>query len=372
MRTPRSADFRVDDAREMPVQRRVTRRRERLLAVASVLLLLGSGAVFALADDGPSAPPSIALDGDGPLFELQGMQPGDPPAERCVALTAQGGAATRLELSGTSGGPLASRLRMAVEDGSAPAGSPGATRDCAGFAAARPLWSGTLAEFPAEGAPAVSTGTLPAGERRVFRFRVWLPADAVVAANEVAEQTVRWRAELAAPADPAPPAPTPVPPDSGATPPGRTGPQALVTPCRGAILCRGRLIVRVTPRGARLHARIHAPGRARIRALALSVPDGLPLGGGAIALTQRRSRGSVAELAGVVSPRRRAARLTLAPVPGGVRTVLIRLRVPADARRALQRAACRRAAVAASLAMTAGARRVLGRMWIEPAACRRR
>lgn len=351
----------------MPVQRRVTRRRERLLAVASALLLLGSGAVFALANDGPSEPPSIALDGDGPLFELQGMQPGDPPAERCIALTAQGGAATRLELSGTSGGPLASRLRMAVEDGSAPAGDPGATRDCTGFDGARPLWSGTLADFPAEGAPAVSAGTLPAGERRVFRFRVWLPAGAVVGANEVAEQTIRWRAELEAP-----PGPAPVPPDGGATPPGRTGPQSLATPCRGAILCRGRLIVRVTPRGARLHARIHAPGRAGIRALALSVPDGLPLGGGAVALTQRRARGSVAELAGVVSPRRRAARLTLAPVPGGVRTVLIRVRVPADARRALQRAACRRAAVAAKLATTAGPRRLLGRMWIEPATCRRR
>lgn len=343
--------------------------------MASALLLLGSGAVFALANDGPAEPPSIALDGAGPLFELQRMQPGDPPAERCIALTARGGAATRLEISGTTAGPLASRLRMAVEDGSAPAGSPGDGRSCEGFADARPLWSGTLAEFPAEGAPAVSGGTLPAGERRVFRFRVWLPADADVGANASAEQTIRWRAELEAPQDPEPPAtvPAPVPPEDGATPapPGRTGPQSLPTACRGAIRCRGRLIVRVTPRGARLHARIHAPSGARIRRLALSVPDGLPLGGGAIALTQRRSRGAVAELAGVIGVRRGGARLTLAPVPGGARTVLIRVRVPRDARIALTRAACRRAAVAARLDTTAGMRRVLGRMWIEPAACRR-
>lgn len=361
-------------------------RRERLLAVAAALLLAGGIAAIAIARGGGSEP-SIALDAAGPLFELQGMQPGDPPTERCIALSASGGTARRLEVSAATSGSLARRLRMAVEAGSSP--GPGAGRSCAGFAAAQTLWSGTLADFPRAGAPAVSEGSLADGASRAFRFRVWLPADAEVRPNETASQTITWRATLDAPTTTAPASTgTTTAPDApgapAATTPGATAPAAPPVGrqrlerrrgrCRGAIRCRGRLIARLTPRAARLHLRIHAPGGARIRALTLVLPASLPAARTRIEVTRARARGGVLRIAGRVRPRPRAHRrlLTLRRLPAGTRTVLLRVRVPRTARRALSRTACRRAPVTARLRTGAGRATVSGRLWIAPGRCRAR
>lgn len=329
-----------------------------MLATAAALLLIVGVTAIALADQGPSTPPSIELDDAGPLFSLQGMQPGDPPSERCVALTARGGVATRLEVSGTVDGPLAQKLRMEVEGGTSP--GPGPSHGCAGFAPEQTLWSGTLAEFPQEGAPAVSAGALADGQSRVFRFRVSLPADAAVSVNETASQTIRWRAELEAPGEPAPPAQ-----GQGLTQP------VTAPPCRGAIRCRGRLIVRMTPRGARLHARIHAPGDERIRRLTLMLPISRPTAGATVAVRSVRMRGTTAELTGAVRarPGARWRLLTIARLPARTHTVLMRVRLSPRDRAALRRAACRRDGATALLSTNAAPRRLAATMWIDPASC---
>lgn len=359
-----------------------TRRGLRLLATVVTLLLVGGLAALALAAQTPSEPPSIALDADGPLFELQGMRPGDPPVERCIALTARGGVATRLEVSSSvAPGPLAQRLRMDVADGSGPA--PGAAHGCGGFAAGRQLWSGTLAEFPQEGAPAVSSGPLDADQSRVFRFRVWLPADAVVGPNDTAQQDIRWRAELDVPANAPtttqPPAQPPVatPPAPGpatTTPSGPTGPTGLPVPCRGARRCIGRLIARLTPHGAQLHLRIHARGDVPIRSVTLRLPATLGAASSRLTLRRTRTRGSVLNLIGSVRARSgsRQRLLTISRVPAGTRTILVHVRVPARARAGLVRAGCRRRPVAASLTTTSGRGSLTTKLWIGARDCRQR
>ncbi|MDW5596001.1 hypothetical protein VSS74_16750 [Conexibacter stalactiti] len=360
----------------------------RLLATAITLLLAAGVAAYALAAQSPSKPPSIVLDEGGPLFTLQGMRPGAAPEERCIALTARGGTATRLELSGTVDGPLAQRLLMQVAVGSAPA--PAATRSCDGFTAERELWSGTLADFPADDGPLLSAGPLPGGQRHVFRFRVRLPADAVVSASDTATQDLRWRAELDPPTTSSTPVPAPPPTESppvggqglaqqvGCAEPARAGSGASAGADVGADAttrrCRGRLIVRLTPRAARLHARIHAPGSARISSLSLRLPTALPASRARIAVSGLRGRGTVLELTGSVRTRLGAPQqlLTLVRLPAGTRTVLMRVKVPRQARGVLLRAGCRRAPVEARLRTDAGTRRLLQRLYVAPASCRAR
>ncbi|MDO8189540.1 hypothetical protein Q5424_27295 [Conexibacter sp. JD483] len=356
-------------------------RRERLLALATALLLIGGIAAIALAQDGGGTP-SIALDAEGPLFELQGMQPGAPPTERCIALSARGGTATRLDVSATVSGSLGQRLRMRVEGGDSPGPGPGTSRSCNGFTPAQTLWEGTLADFPQAGAPAVSDGSLADGASRAFRFRVWLPSDAVVTPNETATQTITWRASLDAPTTPTPaPEPTPTPTPAETTPAPTPTPtperQSLDQPsraCGGAIRCRGRLIARLTPHAARLHLRVHAPGAARIRALTLVLPASLPAARTRIEVTHSRVRGTILQLDGRLRVRDRAHRrlLTLNRLPVQTRTVLMHVRVPPSARRALVRAACRRATVTARLSTVSGRRTLKHRLYIAPARCRAR
>ncbi len=309
------------------------------------------------------------------------MQPGDPPTERCIALNARGGTATRLEVSAATSGSLARRLRMTVEGGSSHGAGPGAARSCAGFAPAQTLWSGTLADFPRSGAPAVSDGSLGDGSSRAFRFRVWLPADADVTPNETASQTITWRATLDAPTTTTPP-PTTVP-TTPPTPPPTTTPappverQSLEQPrsaCRGTIRCRGRLIARLTPRAARLHLRLHSPGGERIRSLTVVLPASLPAARTQIEVTRARARGSVLRLTGRVRMRPHAHRrlLTIRRLPAQTRTVLLHVRVPTRARPPLTRAACRRATVTARLTTVAGRRTLTRGLWIAPARCHTR
>jgi hypothetical protein len=122
------------------------------------------------------------------------MQPGDPPAERCIAVSASGGVATRLSVSAAVAGSLAGDLRMEVAAGKG--ATPGAAHSCAGFVPERELWAGALADFPTAGAPAVDDAPLAPGADRVYRFRVELPAGATGTAGTDATQDIRWTAEL--------------------------------------------------------------------------------------------------------------------------------------------------------------------------------
>jgi hypothetical protein len=128
------------------------------------------------------------------LFSLRGMQPGDGPVDRCIALRANGGSAPRLSISGAVAGGLSADLRMEVAAGQGAA--PGDGHACAGFVPERELWAGALRDFPAAGAPAVDDAPLRSGTSRVYRFRVELPAGATGAGGAHATQDIRWTAEL--------------------------------------------------------------------------------------------------------------------------------------------------------------------------------
>ena len=168
--------------------------RTRLALSGAVLVAAGVGTALALgaADDG--APPSIEADASGPLFTLNAMRPGEPPVERCIAVSANGGTAARLSVSAAVAGSLAADLRMELAAGKGAA--PGAAHSCAGFVPERELWAGALADFPTAGAPAVDDAPLVAGADRVYRFRVELPARATGAGGLHASQDIRWTAEL--------------------------------------------------------------------------------------------------------------------------------------------------------------------------------
>lgn len=342
-------------------------RRLRVLATVAVLALAGVAAALSLAaDDTPTDRPSIELDSQGPLFTLQGIRPGAAPVERCIALRARGAAVARLTLTGAVSGPLADALAMDVATGTG--ASPGEDHRCDGFSTDQALWEGTLAQFPGDGAPAVSAQPLAAGRSRVYRFRVWLPADAVVAVSDTARQDLYWRAEFAPPQ-----APADAPPPRTLTDPAPTETPVRPPPCRGGRVCHGRLIVRLTHRGARLHGRIHAPGVERMRSLSLRLPAALPASRAWIDLARTRALRPAAGLSGSVGLRPRAGGRLLAvrDLPRGTRTVLMRVRVPPPARAALVHAACRRAPVTATMTTGAGRRQLTARLWIARASCRR-
>ncbi|ADB52053.1 cupredoxin domain-containing protein [Conexibacter woesei] len=345
-------------------------RRLRVLATLAVLALASVAAALSLAaDDTPSDRPSIELDAQGPLFTLQGIRPGGAPAERCIALRARGASVARLTLTGAVSGPLADALAMDVATGSG--ASPGEDHRCDGFVSEQALWDGTLAQFPRDGAPAVSSQPLAAGQSRVYRFRVWLPADAVVAVADTARQDLYWHAEFEPPQRPQ--APQDAPPPRGLTDPAPTETPIRPPPCRGGRVCHGRLIVRMTHRGARLHGRVHAPGTERMRSLSLRLPAALPASRAWIDLARTRALRPAAALSGSVGLRPRAGGRLLAvrDLPRGTRTVLMRVRVPLPARAALVHAACRRAPVTATMTTGAGRRQLTARMWLARASCRR-
>jgi hypothetical protein len=166
----------------------------RLSLTGAVLVAAGLGTALALGAAGDSGTPSIDADSSAPLFALRGMQPGAPPVERCIAISASGGSAPRLLISAGAAGGLAADLRMEVAAGQGT--PPGDGHSCAGFVPERELWAGALADFPAAGAPAVDDAPLPSGTSRVYRFRVELPARATGAGGAQASQDIRWTAEL--------------------------------------------------------------------------------------------------------------------------------------------------------------------------------
>jgi hypothetical protein len=168
--------------------------RTRLALTGTVLVAAGVGTALALGAAGDDRTPSIDVDSGGPLFTLKAMQPGAPPVERCIAVSASGGSALRVSLSGAVAGTLAGDLRMEVSAGRGTA--PGAAHSCAGFVPEHELWAGALANFPAAGAPAVDDAPLVSGASRVYRFRVELPAAATSANGTTATQDIRWTAEL--------------------------------------------------------------------------------------------------------------------------------------------------------------------------------
>ena len=168
--------------------------RTRLALTGAVLVAAGLGTALALGAAGDGGAPSIDVDSGVPLFTLRGMQPGDPPVDRCIAVRASGGSALRLSVSGTVAGSLAADLRMEVAAGQGP--SPGDGHSCAGFVPERELWAGALADFPAVGAQEVDDVPLASGSNRVYRFRVELPPGATGAGGAQATQDIRWTAEL--------------------------------------------------------------------------------------------------------------------------------------------------------------------------------
>ena len=168
--------------------------RTRLGLTGAVLAAAGLGTALALGAAGDGGAPSIDVDSSVPLFTLPAMPPGDPPIERCIAVTANGGSAPRLFVSAAVSGNLAADLRMEVAAGQGT--PPGDGHSCAGFVPERELWAGALADFPVAGAPAVDDAPLPSGAHRVYRFRVELPSAATVAAGSTATQDIRWTAEL--------------------------------------------------------------------------------------------------------------------------------------------------------------------------------
>ena len=168
--------------------------RTRLALTGAVLVAAGLGTALALGAAGDPGAPSIDVDSGVPLFTLRGMQPGDPPVERCIAVSASGGSALRLLLSGTGAGSLAADLRMDVAAGQGM--PPGDGHSCAGFVPERELWAGALADFPGAGAPAMDDAPLASGAHRVYRFRVELPLGATGAGGAQATQDIRWAAEL--------------------------------------------------------------------------------------------------------------------------------------------------------------------------------
>lgn len=168
--------------------------RTRLSLTGAVLVAAGLGTTLALGAAGDGAAPSIDADSSVPLFTLRGMQPGAPPADRCISVSASGGSAPRLSISAAVSGSLAVDLRMEVAAGQGTA--PGDGHSCAGFVPERELWAGALADFPAAGAPAVDDAPLPSGASRVYRFRVELPPTATGAGGAHATQDIRWTAEL--------------------------------------------------------------------------------------------------------------------------------------------------------------------------------
>lgn len=168
--------------------------RTRLSLTGVVLVAAGLGTALALGADNDPGPPSIDADSGTALFALRGMRPGDAAVERCIAIQAIGGSASRLAVSAAVAGSLSADLRMEVATGRGPA--PGDAHSCAGFVPERELWAGTLADFPTAGAPAVDDAPLPAGGSRIYRFRVALPPSVTGADGAQATQDIRWTAEL--------------------------------------------------------------------------------------------------------------------------------------------------------------------------------
>ena len=83
--------------------------RTRLSLTGAVLVAAGLGTALALGAGNDAGPPSIDADSGTALFALDGMLPGDPPVERCVAIQAIGGSASRLAVSAAVEGVLAQR-----------------------------------------------------------------------------------------------------------------------------------------------------------------------------------------------------------------------------------------------------------------------
>ena len=168
--------------------------RIRLSLTGAVLVAAGLGTALALGASGDDGVPSIDADSSAPLFTLRGMQPGAPPVERCIAVSASGGSAPRLLISAAVAGGLAADLRMEVAAGQGT--PPGDGHSCVGFVPERELWSGALADFPAAGAPVIDDAPLASGTNRVYRFRVELAPGATGTGGLQAAQDIRWTAEL--------------------------------------------------------------------------------------------------------------------------------------------------------------------------------
>ncbi len=157
--------------------------------------------------------------GGAALFSATGLTPGRTETA-CVALAVTGSAESlgEVELSATgTDGDLAPYLQVAVE-----AGTLADPASCATFSGV-PVWSGTLAQVPADATAGIPTGWRPeSASRAVFRLTVSVPDDPRAQGRRAAATFV-WALDV----EPHPPAPEPTPAPSPV--PART-PEPTPTP----------------------------------------------------------------------------------------------------------------------------------------------
>jgi hypothetical protein len=234
-------------------------RARRPFAVAASTVLLGTSIAYAAGDVGRPKTPSdvtaaaagaISLaddDGGRPMFDLPAMGPGQTTSS-CIAVTNTSPVPVDLRLHTRRTGTLDRFMRLDVERG---ARTSAAFNSCDGFEPAAMVWSGSLDEFPSEGAAGVADGALAAGARRVYRFTASV-VDDNAAQDRSANVSFSFSGtgeppvEPVAPAEPQPqplpepqpqaepvPAPAPVPQPAAAAPapaaPAAEAPVPLVT-----------------------------------------------------------------------------------------------------------------------------------------------
>ena len=205
----------------------------RALATVGALAALGGSAFaanqLASTRDAPRPPAAstILSDAGGPLFNLQGMTPGQQ-AQRCITLTNTGPQPADVALYGVAGdAALAPYLHLNLVRGTEPDGStPG---DCSAFSADTNdygaggpgvVYDGTLAALPGDNAAIADPTRWSVGEHHSYELTVRMDGDDPqqgLSANE----SFQWGIT---PFDDRPPLPipTPAPGTPGGTTPGTT------------------------------------------------------------------------------------------------------------------------------------------------------
>jgi hypothetical protein len=129
------------------------------------------------------------------------MAPGQT-ASSCIAVTNTSPVPVDLRLHTRRTGTLDRFIRLDVERGSR---TSAISNSCDGFEPAAMVWSGSLDQFPSEGAPGVPDGALPAGARRVYRYTASV-VDDNAAQDRSASVSFSFSGTGEPPVEPAPPA----------------------------------------------------------------------------------------------------------------------------------------------------------------------
>ncbi len=155
----------------VPARGRLTRRRLVTVTCAAFLLNIAAGLLPVQASPGAAASVVSLVDDDGGagLFTSDGMRPGRLDTA-CVAVSVDGSADPLAEVRLTADvttPDLAPYLVVIVDRGTV-----GSFGNCATFTGDR-IWSGTLAQMPADAASGIPTGWRPALDpHAVYRFTV--------------------------------------------------------------------------------------------------------------------------------------------------------------------------------------------------------